>query len=373
MVLATAKVIVAGLLALVCLLPLSAANNELHSASNPQFEIVGLDGRSVNYVQDLSRHIVKMAARYLDPGALQFPQRILVSLKPSDYVNFEGDYRVRYGERGFVNLDFHWRESLTLLTACRALSEALLVRYSIYNHGQSGPDFLPKWPATAIGTKAYLGLRPVQAKRLVDWSELSSTPTVESLLRRKWNDSAADVNGYLLLRAMERGGVARGRVRSLMDQSIAGENIAETLASQVLPNDPTTESLELDDWWRASYEQLLSPKDEPMETMEVSRDWIEALMDLSTVAPENLNLSRLWNERDDTELRDMIEARYEILRLRIGRVNPAYFNAARSLGALFESFLTDEKRHKYIYRLTVFLGDFEDSKALEEKVGEALN
>lgn len=372
MISATARVIFAGLLASFFLLPLSGAKNDLQSASNAQFEIVGLHGGSVRYVDDLSRYIVEGAARYLDPTALQFPQRILVSLKPPEYVDFEGDYFVRSSNRGFVNVNLRWDESLALLTTCRALSEALLVRYSIFNHGQKGLGFLPKWPATAIGAKAYFSLRPAQSKRLIDWFELPSTPTVTSLLQRQWDDPVVDMNGYMFLLAMERSGLERRRVRNLMARSIAGENIAEALAALVQSNSPTEEGLGLDDWWRASSEQLLAAEEEPMETMGTSRAWIEALADLAIEEHEKMNLSRLWKERDNEALRDLVEARYEILRLRIVRVNPAYFNAARSLGTLFETYLTGDKRHEYIFRLTVFLGDFEDSKALEEKVAEAL-
>lgn len=370
----TGKVIIFGLMAWLPLLVSSLdARSELRSASNAQFEIVGLDARSVNYIEELSRHVVEVAGRYLDRSAFQFPQRILVSLKPPEYVDFEGDHSVRFRERGFVNLDLRWEKSLELLTTCRALSEALLVRYSIFNHGQAGPDALPRWPATAIGTKTYIVLRPAQSMRLIDWTEFSATPTVESLLRRKWNDPAADLNGYLFLQAMERGGLDRRRVSYLMAQSIAGQNITEELAARVLSNSPTAENLGLDDWWLASFEQLVAPAVEAIETMEVSRRWIEALADFSNTELKNLNLVRLWDERDNEALSGLIEARYEILKLRIVRVNPAYFNAARSLGLLFEAYLSGEKKHKYIFSLSVFLGDFEDSKALQEKVEEALN
>ena len=68
-------------------------------------------------------------------------------------------------------------------------------------------------------------------------------------------------------------------------------------------------------------------------------------------------------------MREFIEARYEILLLRIVSVNPAYFNAARSLGALFETYLSEEsKRHRYMHGMATFLGDFEDAKDLEDLV-----
>ncbi len=362
-----------GLLVLVAVSPTAATGSPLRTASNPQFEVVGLHGRSVTQVEALSRHIVRMAERYLDRSGLQFPQRILVSLKPTEFVDFEGDYIVRFSERGFVNLDLHWRESLSLLTTCRALTEALLLRYSIFNHGQAGPQFLPEWPATAIGTKVYFQLRPAKSNRVADWLELPATPTVASLLQRKWSDSNADFNGYAFLLAMERSNMPTTRIGRLMKASIGGENVASELATFLQLRDPLAEDFVLDDWWVASWEHFLASPTEPMETMQASREWIEALADLSNTDFAHLNLSQLWNERDDEALRELIEARYEILKVRISRVNPAYFNAARSLGALFESYLSGERRHRYIFRLSVFLGDMEDGRALEATVSEALS
>lgn len=365
------KIIVSGFLAIALLVPTLGAKSNLYSAGNAQFEIIGLHDRSVSYVEDLSRHIVEVAERYLNRNGLQFPQRILVSLKPDEYVEFEGEYTVRVGKRGFVNLDLRWEKPLSLLKTCRALSEALMVRYSIYNYGEFGPDYLPEWPATAIGTKAYFSLRPAQSRRLPDWLSNEVTPTLESLLERRWSDFAADVNGYAFLVAMEQSGLERKKIRGLIVQSLNGVNIAKPLASLVQSGDPGVESLALNEWWRASFQRLLTPPEEAVETMEGSRLWIETLADLSNTEFNELDLGQLWNERDNEALRELIEARYAILRLRIVRVNPAYFNAARSLGALFETYLSGDKRHKFLHNLTAFLGDFEDSKEMEKAVVEA--
>lgn len=373
MVALSGKVIVCGFLLLALLLPAAGEDRNLRSAGNDQFEIVGLHDRSVRYVEELSREIVVVAERYLAREALQFPQRILVSLKPPEYVDFEGDYIVRARKRGFVNLDLRWDESLSLLTTCRALSDGLLVRYSILNYGDAVLDTLPKWPATAIGTKAYLRLRPAQSRQLPAWLDAKSTTTVESLLRRKWSDSVQDFNGYAFLYALEQTGLERKKIRSLIAQSLSGADISDALVRSIQLGDPLAEVRPLNEWWRASFAELLVPAEEPMERMEASRLWIEALSDLSNSEFEDLNLAQLWDERENEALRSMIEARYEILRLRILQVNPAYFNAARSLGALFETYLRGERRHLYVHRLVGFLGDFEDSKELEKAVNRALS
>lgn len=367
------KAFVGGLLALILPLLAYSADRNIATAENAQFEVVGLHTRSVSYVEELSQHVVEVAARYLDREALQFPQRILVSLKPEDYVDFEGDYLVRIGERGFVNVDIRWEEPLSLLTTCRALSDALLVRYSIFNYGGNAPETLPKWPAMAIGLQAYISLRPAQSKRLADWLDPATKPTIESLLKRRWDDPSADAYGYALLLAMRESGVVRSGIRSLMEQSIAGVDVTPAMAELIRSDYPAVQIVTLNDWWSISLEELLQPEEELMETMAGSREWIEALADFSDAEIEDLNLKQIWDERENEAVRDLIEARYEILKLRIIRVNPAYFNSARSLGALYETYLLGDQRYKYMHRLAAFLSDFEDAKILEEVVTKALD
>jgi hypothetical protein len=346
-----------------------SARSNLVSSSNAQFKIVGLHAQSVSYVEELSQHVVQVAERYLDRSALQFPQSILVSLKPEEFAEFKVDYQIRVGRRGFVNLDLRWEKDLSLRTTCHALAEALLVRYSIYKNGLDGPSVLPAWPASAIGTTAYLRLRPAESKRLGDWIDPAATRNLELLLARKWGKAVADANGYALLRAMKASGIQRGDIRKLMAQSIAGVNIAPAIKVLSQSDDPSVPDHDLVDWWQRSLERLQQPELGIVDTMTVSRDWLQALSDLSGVEGEGVNLATIWDRREDEAMREFIEARYEILLLRIVSVNPAYFNAARSLGALFETYLSEEsKRHRYMHGMATFLGDFEDAKDLEDLV-----
>ncbi|MGB1127258.1 MAG: hypothetical protein ACPG3X_02665 [Opitutales bacterium] len=349
------------------------AQGRLNTAENTQFEVVGLDRRSVSYVDELSRHLVDVAARYLDQSGLLFPQRILVSLKPEAYVDFDGMYRIKWGEGGFVSLDLRWEDDLSLRTTCRALAEALMVRYAYFNYGEHGLGALPDWPAAAIGTKVYLSLRPAEALDLVRWFDLRALPSVDAVLQRKWTDSVFDANGYGFLLALERSGVTRLELRRLMLQSLAGVAISDSVGSLIQPEDPVSEPVDLAGWWRASVAQLMVPENDLMESMESSRFWISELSKLDGAGIEGLNLGNLWLRRQDPEVRSVIEARYEILRLRILRVNPAYFNAARALGRLFEACLNDDKKHQYMHRLVGFLSDFEDTRELEERVESLLS
>lgn len=348
---------------------LLSAKSNLISAGNSQFEIVGLHAQSVSYVEELSQYVVQISERYLDRRALQLPQRILVSLKPEEFAEFKVDYQIRVERRGIVNLDLRWENDLSLRTTCNALADALLVRYSIYSNGLDSSPVSPAWPATAIGTVAYLSLRPAESSLLGDWIDPAATPDLESLLARKRGGPATDVNGYALLLAMKASGIQRGDIKKLIAQSIAGVNIAPALKVLSQSDDPSVSEHDMVGWWQRYLKRLQRPDIGKVDTLEASRAWLEALSDLSGVEGDGVNLASLWNRREDGAMREFIEARYEILLLRIASVNPAYFNAARSLGALFETYLSeDSQRHRYMHRLATFLGDFEDAKDLEELV-----
>jgi hypothetical protein len=357
-----------------CLYALSVveASNQLRTAENRQFEIVGLDLRSVAFVDELSLHVEGIARRYLESAALEFPQRILIRLKPEKYVEFAEDYEIRIEEGGFVSLDMRWSEKITLRTATRGIAEALLVRYALFNHGPGGVGFLPDWPGAAIGTQAYLSLRPAEFAELGSWLDQSATPTLGSLLARKWSDSVIDANAYCFLLAMERSGFERSAIRILMAQAIAGIDILEALEAAIQPGDPTSEPISVDQWWTEAINELPSGNRELFESMELSRLWIDQLAGLGDLG-DGVNLRSLWQKREEEETRRLIKARYQILRIRLGRVNPAYFNSAKELGALFETFLYGERSHEYVHRLAIFLSEFEDTKQLETVVRQALS
>jgi len=349
-----------------------AASEPLRTAENDQFEIVAQDLRSVYYVDELSQYIVEIASRYLEPSAMAFPQRVLIRLKPEKYVDFEGDYQIQIGERGFVSLDLRWGDELKLPTLCRAVAKSLLVRYSILKYGADRLGQIPEWPASAIGIETYLTLRPGLSQELAVWSGSEPILKVESLIRRKWQEAAVDGYGYVLLLAMKRSGLERSELKQLFARALSGDGMMEALEKLIQPKGPAEGAVELEDWWQTSASEILRPDNGLIESMEVSRNWISELSDMTTVAEGEYNLHSIWKQRDNQQIRDVIQARYEILKLRLLRVNPAYFNAARSLGRLFEAYLSDGRSYEYVHSLTIFLSDFEDTKRLEEVVVESL-
>jgi hypothetical protein len=190
--------------------------------------------------------------------------------------------------------------------------------------------------------------------------------------------TVASASGYWLLQAMKVGSLKRPLLRSLFRQAIAGGDVEEALTAAVQPSDPTSEVLPGQVWWQGQMEVLLRREYDVIEPMDASRAWLASLTRLDTpLALESgeiqLNLRSIWTHRAEPQLREMIQARYAILRLRMARTNPAYYNAARSLGVLFERILDDAPSHQYLHALTIYLSDWEDAKEMQDEIENILD
>ena len=346
---------------------LEAETPRLQSAENAHFEIVALDVRSVNYVEQLSRHIVEASEQLLNRRQMNFPQRILVRLKPAQYADFEGAYRMTIGERGFVTLDLLWEENLSLAQCCHALSEALLLRYAFYNFGPSAAENLRGWTVGTLGTRAFLKLRPALQKALAEEFRQSPPPSLEVLLSKKWDALPQEGSGYWFFQSLKQSGFASVKIRELYLAAVEGGDVTPMLFELV----QSKSSISPEDWWAQVLPALASEERAVFEGLASSRQWIGEFAEFE-LEGKPANLKQVWMEREAPAVREMLEARLELLRIRIARVNPAYFNAARSLGLLFETMLESDQSHEFIRGLSQFLGDFEETKKIERIVGEQL-
>lgn len=366
----------AFVLALACVVGggTASAAPSVRSLRNAQFEIVGLDVRSVSYVYELSQFTVQISSRYLEREGLAFPLPILVSLRPEEHAKFEGDYRIRIEDRGAVQLDIRWEDPLTLERTCYAMVDALLVQYAVFNYGAGAEDALRAWPISALTAEVYNRLRPANYIDLVNRARSMTAPALSEVVTATRTRSGNDpVFGFWLLNCLKNSHFERPVIRSLMQQSIAGVDVEAALKSVIEPNAPTAEPMPVQLWWEGQLNQLLGREYEVVESMATSRAWMSALarFDEPLVLESgevSLNLRSLWRYRTEPELREMIEARYQILRLRMLRINPAYFNAAKSLGALFEALLTETPSHLYIHSMAIYLSDWGDAQEMQDEI-----
>jgi hypothetical protein len=357
---------------------------------SPHFEVIGLDVRSVAYMDELGSMCVQVAERYLPSERLAYPRPILVSLRPEEFSEFVGDYRIRVAGRGVVQLELRWEASLSLERACSAMSEALLIQYVIYNFGQEAPQHMRAWPVSALGAELLFALRPAKFVDVLKSARQSPLPSLSPLLELLLADvtqaenpgtKRLDYSGYWLLQALKSSALTRDALRGLFQQAVAGVDVEDSLLSGVAGNEPEVDAVSGQDWFNEQLQVLLSREYEVMESMGETRAWLAALVSFDGLKDSDveelaeleleegvLNLRSLWKYREEPAVRELVQARYGILRLRMLRLNSAYFNAARSLGVLFEIILSDGALHQYLHALAIYLSDWEDAKDMQEKI-----
>lgn len=344
------------------------------------FEVVGTDNRSVSFVNTLGEHVAELCATYLQVGSHEFRQRIFVALRPVEHVEFDGDYQINTGARGQVSLDFRWEATLKLETVCRALTEAYIVRYANFNYGVEASEHIRYWVMSALGSQSYLSLRPAQQGQYIQEARQAPLLKVTSLLSLKWGlgreGELSPRQGYWVLYAMRQRGLLRSDVGVLLDRAVAGMDVSVALELAIQPTDADQQASTLDRWWQRQMADYLAQVTEYYESLDASRVWIAELANFDTYRAsggELENLMGLWTQRDNQTLRAILAARREIIALRMERVNPAYFNSAQSLGALYETALESNRRFEFIHAFTTHLSDWENTKRLHDMTDELLD
>ncbi len=369
---------------LLCLLlacPLTGMAKDLVSIDTKHFEIVGFDSRSVSYVSELAEHVAKQCNQHVMEPDVVFPQRVLIALRPEGPVDFEGSSQLTIGDQGFVRLDFHWQSGLSLEQTCFAITEAYLTRYSLYQFGPSAPGRMRAWVVHGLALESFLKLRPAHVISLLEASRSEDFMLAEEIISPTLSDNLSvnfSYHSYFLLNALRQQAAQLAVVRKLVELSLSGGNAGRAIHEYVIAQQPLETTLSLETWWRPLRDEIVATNYELYESMAESRDWIEVMTNIEpfreSAQVELKNIRSLWPERQHAAIRSMLEARREIIGLRMNVVNPAYFNAARSLGALYEVLLSDEEPpYVFMHALVGFLSDFDDAKQLETTTSELLD
>lgn len=362
------------------LLGVAQEDGELTFVEGRYFEVVGTDHRSVSFANSLGEHVVALCEGYLQAGSHEFPQRIFVALRPEERVEFDGDYQINVGDRGQVSVDFRWEAELKFETMCRALTEAYVVRYVNFNYGPEASDRICYWAVSALGSQSYLSLRPTQQGEYINEARHAGLLKVSTLLTLDWEtgrqNELSPRQGYWLLYALRQRGMGRFDLGKLLDRAVAGHDVSVAIEAMIQPVDANQQAITLDAWWQSQMVAYLSKDFEYYESLDASRAWLLEFAGFDAYRAsggELKDLKRLWEHREDEALRSVMAARREIIALRMDRVNPAYFNAAQSLGALYETTLQADRRFEFIHAFTAYLSDWEDTKRLHDKIHDLLD
>jgi len=350
------------------------ASEQLVSADNGHFKIVSLDSRSARVINELSQLIIEQVQPYLNLQQPKFWPRIRVALRPQQHVDFEGDYCIKVASAGLVTLDLKWDQGLPLTTACAALTDAYLQCYTLRNFGPSALEQMSRWPARSLAIAAYLKLRPAESVTLKRRLESDPRITLAQMFEPSENPlihQAVDWESYALLVWLRQREVSMASLRNLIESGLRGTDLPAQLLSQF----PELEDSEQSSGWSLERQNIEIANFEWCEAMSVSETWLQQMasfQQLKQAGFEFHNLRDLWRHRHEPVLQQMLKARIAILKLRVSKVNPAYFNTARSLGVLFEALLSECAQFSFVHALSDYLTTSEDAKLLQRRVIQAM-
>lgn len=365
------------LLHLSSLCAVAEENQEIAWLEGRFFDVVGTDNRSVSFANVLGEHIAEICQRYLKVGSHNFPSRMLVTLYPEERLNFEENYRIQISPRGQVSLSFRWDESLSFEDICLAFTKSYLTQYARFNYGVGAEERIRFWVLSNLFTRSYLSLRPAQLTNLIRKARESEIPTIQSLLSLSLSEATTkELNlnqGYWLSQVLRDFGLTNSQLSELLDWAIAGVDVTYLIVEWTMAENEENPVTLLEELWQSQAQNYLTQEYEFCDTLEISRLWIAEMNNFDAYRANGGkvdNLMELWDYRNDEILRSVLSARCEIIRLRLRQVNPAYFNTARSLGALYETILESENKHEFISAMLFFLNDWEDAKRLDSRVAE---
>ena len=113
------------------------------------------------------------------------------------------------------------------------------------------------------------------------------------------------------------------------------------------------------------------------ETLAVSKNWLEALADFSSIEIESsktkLNsLHLLCLYKADPRLIEIIKARIHLISLGLSKINPLYYNAALSLALTYQKILDSTEEWESLYYFSDFLDEIGKANTVSLQITEQL-
>jgi hypothetical protein len=233
------------------------------------------------------------------------------------------------------------------------------------------------WAFSALVSQSYLSLRSAQKANYIRKAREFEMPELGTLLSLNLPEATKNEldlsEGYWVFQILRESGMTNSQVAALLDRAIAGENVEAYIMKVIFPGNKGQPGALLEKWWQSQINSYLFQEHEFCDSLATSRSWIQEMADFEAYQASGKqlkNLMELWDCRFDENLRSVLSARCEIIRLRIEQVNPAYFNSALAIGKLYHTVLETDQKHEFIRAVSVYLNDWEDAKRLHHRVDE---
>lgn len=347
---------------------------QIYSSENEHFEIVSYDPISLSWMQHLSKviaaDIIHLAG--FDESAIE--RKIIVELIPSESNHSLPHYRISLDSRGYHKLRMKWSEQLTIDVAIQALCKVYLQRYRYNTLGLEQTSQSIRWLQTAI--QQWLYLRRFPTERLTFDQTLQQAPNynLEESLTVSVQSSKFQHSGWECLALLELIRQRSPSKKSFQKTLIPflGTRPLKPMLETIFPD---LSNQALDKWWIAKREEVAITAFYLCESIEVSRSGLIELATFQTLSdpPQKLiDLNQLWHEREQPLRQSHLRARSIILQRRLKMINPAYFNAARALKAMFRSVLNQDTKIEFTHHLLEFQLLMDDTESMQDHIQQRL-
>jgi hypothetical protein len=351
--------------------------DKLHTDQTAYFETIGEDRRSVYAVAEVGRATVRTCDEFLAELPNGFPQRISVLLDRSTYeTDNDKAYRLSITDGGFVTLRIFWNKDLSLETLCHAMMEAFLLRYVHYKYGRAATSGMRAWVIAGLGQKCFIRYRSAEAEYLAAKQWNLSPEIVARTLEIKAGDPCNRTLAYALLETYLASNLRREDRQQLLEFALVGGSVEVALSKG---KDEDSVDLNGQAWWERGMHSFARNHQGAVDSMETSRLWLKSLADIDAFAADPDSASSAPNLREiaayanNAEILNVIEVRQKLLLSGMLRVNPLYYNAARSLGRYYEQILYGEPGFRRTATLIDYLNDLNAAQNLQAIAEKALD
>jgi hypothetical protein len=342
----------------------------VYSAKNEHFEIISDDPISLTWMAHLSKVVAADIIHLTGFDAPAIRRKIIVELIPSESNHSLPYYRISLDPRGYYRLRMKWSEQLSIEVAIQAVCEVFLQRYRYNTLGLRQSSQCSRWLQTAVHQWVYLRRFPAERLRFKKSLQNITNDSLEKSLMASQQRSDLSRSSWECLALLE---LMRNSSRSkqafqkrLIDY--AGTRPLKPLLETIFPE---LSKQTLDDWWQAKRTEVTISAFHLCESIEESRSWLSELAAFQTLVDStdtSIPLKQLWYEREIVQRQKQVRARSVILQQRLQMINPAYFNTARALQALFLSVLTKKTKIEFTHHLLEFQSLLDDADEMQNKI-----
>lgn len=332
---------------------------------NSFFEIVGTDIQSTQFTNELSLYVAESILNDFSQESYLPPRKILVQIFNEEASPEDSDYyEMSISDLGFVTLSIFWSESLSFPMAIEALVVSFLQSFGYASYGE---QFLKKSPSKAwmikgLSQHIYISLRPSVARLFYKQAIIEGFQP--SYFNAKFSDYAVptQAQSFGFYRFIKSNQISHKDRLRILKQAFLGEDVLPSLFRSFQFDSEESLRNSLGDFLNSELSNNLAQ----FESLEASKNWLEAVGDFSSIEISSINEKRnslhfLWINREDPLVVQFIQARIRLISLALNQINPLYYNAAQSLALTYQKILDGVEEWELLYYFSDFLGELDQA------------